>query len=265
MGGSLAMALKKHKIAKEVIGLSHRQTSLTYALKAKIIDRGETDIPKAVKNSDLVVLATPVDSITKLVASINPHLKRNCIVTDVGSVKGEVVEAAQEALSSPGFFVGAHPLVGSEKKGVTNASIDLFEGAQCIITPTSETNRGACERVRKLWTKIGAKVEVLTPQEHDTALAYISHMPHLLAFGLMDIIPKEHLIYATQGLKDTTRIASSSAQIWNDICLSNSKNTIKALDELIAQLASMRKAIVDEDSKTLMKNFKKAKEKRDTI
>lgn len=265
MGGSLGLAIKKRNLAREVVGLSYRQSSLVQAMKNKAIDAAFTDSRKAVKNSDLVILAAPVDSILKILTSIGPHIKRGCIVTDVGSTKAEIVEMGEKVLPIPGFFVGAHPLVGSEKKGADYASPDLFEGGTCIMTPTGKTNQVAKEKVKFLWTKVGAKVHDVTPEKHDEILACVSHLPHLLAYGLMNIVPDDFLEYGSTGLKDTTRIASSSPQIWNDICIANSKNVIKSLDEVIKQLAEYRRAILKNEDKTLLNLFTKAKEKRDSL
>ena len=265
MGGSLGMAIKKRNLAREVVGLSYRQSSLIHAIKNKAIDVALTDPKKALRNADFVILAAPVESIIKIFTTISPYLKRGCIVTDVGSAKSEIVEAGERILSAPGFFVGSHPLVGSEKKGANYANADLFQGALCIMTPTEKTNKVAQEKVKFFWTKIGAIVRNVKPEEHDEILAYVSHLPHLLAYGLMDVIPKGYLDYASTGLKDTTRIASSSAGMWSDICLSNSKNVIKSLDELTKQLSEFRRAIIKNDRKILMNFFTKAKEKRDRI
>lgn len=259
------MALKKYKIARQVVGLSYRQSSLVQALKIKAIDVGLTDTSKAVRGSDLVVLATPVNTIIKLLPTIEPHLRRGCIVTDVGSIKGKIVEEAEKILPHPGFFVGSHPLAGSEKKGAMFADEDLFQGSRCIMTPTDVTNQVAKEKVKYMWTKIGANVSFMSAEEHDTALSYISHLPHLLAYGLMRSIPKEFLEYASSGLKDTTRIASSTPQMWNDIFMSNPKKILKSLDDMVAELGLFRKTIIDRDQKALIQYFTEAKEKRDSL
>jgi prephenate dehydrogenase len=265
MGGSLGLALKKHQLAREIVGVSQRQTSLMTALKLNAIDLAETDVAKAVQNTDLIVLATPVQTILQFLPLIQQHVRRGCIVTDLGSIKAEIVETAERVLREPSFFVGSHPLAGSEKSGVEHARAELFENSVCIMTPTNLTNQVAKEKVKHLWTKLGAQVKFLSPAEHDEIFGFISHLPHLIAYGLMDSIPPQFLEHATQGFKDTTRIASSSPQMWNDIALSNSKNILKALDEFVRQLSTMRKAIIDRDQNTLVNVFTKAKEKRDGI
>jgi prephenate dehydrogenase len=229
------------------------------------IDTPCLDVKTAIANADLVVLATPVDSIIKLFTTINPYLKRGCIVTDVGSAKGRIVEQAEKILSAPSFFVGSHPLAGSEKKGVGNATADLFEKATCLMTPTERTNQVARQKVKYFWTKLGMEVKLLSPEEHDKILAYVSHLPHLIAYGLMGAVPLNYLEYAAQGLKDTSRVAGSSPQMWSDICMANSKNILNALDQCIENLAHFRKAIISGDHKSLMHHFTQAQEKRQKL
>ncbi len=265
MGGSLGMAIKKHNIVKEVVGISQKDSSLGHALKNNVIDHAATDLKSAVQNADLVILATPVKTIINLLSTIGPHLRRHCIVTDVGSTKASIVEAAQKFLPPHVLFVGSHPLAGSEKRGSAYATADLFEGAMCIMTPIEHTNRLAKEKVKHFWMNIGCTVKMLPPEEHDKIVAYISHLPHLVAYGLMGAIPQEYLEYAAQGFKDTTRVASSSPQMWNDICMVNKKNIVKSLDELVKNLAAYRKAIIGKDESGLMDHFEKAKVKRDSF
>ncbi len=265
MGGSLGLAIKKYGLAKEVIGISHRQSSLVSAIKNKAIDSGEVDLAKGLKGVDLVVLAAPVDAIVMLLGKINKYVKRGCIITDMGSVKVEIDEAARKNLSSPEFFVGSHPLAGSEKKGADFSTADLFQNSICVMTPTKKTNPVAKEKVKFLWSKIGATVKCVDAEKHDKILAYISHLPHLLTYGLMGAVPQEYLEYATRGFKDLTRIASSDPRVWNDICLTNSKNILRSVDEIVGELSTFRKAILNGDEKKIMAYFTKAKEKRDSI
>lgn len=265
MGGSLGLAIKKHKLAKEVVGFSHRQSTLMQAVKSKAVDQAQSDLQKAVKGADLIILATPVETILKILGQIKGYVKRNCIVTDIGSAKEEIVDAAEKLLPHPDFFVGSHPMVGSEKRGVANAISDLYEGAACLMTPTEKTNQVAKEKVKAFWTRLGMTVKVIAPADHDEILSYVSHLPHLLAYGMVGTVPEKYLDFSSKGFKDTTRIAGSSPQMWSDICLANSKNVLKALDEIVQELALYRKAIVNRDSTALVQYFTKAKEKRDSI
>ncbi len=265
IGGSLGKALKKHNLAKEIIGYSRRKEALTYAVKEKAIDHGTHDVKRAVDNADLVVLATPVSVVPAMLAAIAPHLKKSCIITDVGSTKVSIVAAAHQTLQNPSMFVGSHPLAGSEKKGVEFSLESLFEESICIMTPLDETNRSAVDRLKKMWTVVGAQVKVLSPEEHDKTLAYVSHLPHVLAYALMGIINPDILPYGSNGLKDTTRIAASTPQVWSDICFANARNIIGAMDDLVHGLATIRRAISEADEKTLSEYFKNAKANRDKL
>lgn len=265
LGGSLAMAIKKNHLAREVVGVSRRQAALQYALKNKIIDHGSSNIVKSVENADLVVLATPIQTILTLITTLGAHLKRGCIVTDVGSTKATIVQAAQKHFPNHVLFVGSHPLAGSEKKGIEFSTASLFEQSHCLLTPTDKTNKGALDKVSEFWTRAGAKIKTISPDEHDTIVAYTSHVPHLLAYGLMDAIPSDYLPFGATGLRDTTRIASSNPELWADICMQNAKNMTKSLDDIIKTIAGYRKAIVVGDENFLMESFKRSKEKRDGL
>lgn len=265
IGGSLGQALKKHKLAKEVLGVSRRKETLVQAVKMNAIDHGSHDIKRAVVNADLVVLATPVSIVNAMFETIAPHIKKNCIITDVGSTKVSIVADAQKTLPNPAMFVGSHPVAGSEKKGVEYSNPELFAKMNCIMTPTSDTHRHAVDRVKKMWSTMGAQVKIMSPEEHDQILAYVSHLPHLVAYALMSTIPDERLPFGAQGLKDTTRIAASNPEVWRDICFANARNIINAIDECAENLGRLRKAITDKDEKILMNELKNAKKKRDKL
>ncbi len=265
IGGSLGKALKQRRIADRVIGFSRRQSTLDAALKCGAVDEGTRDLKRAVAGSDLVILATPIETIKEMFALIAPHLKRNGLVTDVGSVKTAVVRAAEDGLKQPAFFVGTHPLAGSEKGGVQHADGRLFENAVCVLTPTERTHRQAQERIRRLWTLLGSRIKVLSPEEHDEILAYTSHLPHLLAFALMETIPEKTMEYAAQGFKDVTRIASSAPALWTEICLNNTRPLQAALDEAVRRLGGMRRALAAREARPLMEAFRQAKARRDAL
>lgn len=265
IGGSLAKALKKNRLAKEVVGVGQNQQTLAHAVKEGVIDQAFPDATKAVVNADLVVLAAPVGAILAMIPQIASHLRRGCVVTDVGSSKAAIVAAAHKHFPPHVFFVGSHPIAGSEKSGVSHASAELFEKAACLMTPLEATHRMAKERVKLMWTKVGANVKFVSPDEHDKILGYVSHLPHVIAFSLMETIPSECVSYAAQGLKDTTRIAASSPQMWNDICVSNKHNVIQAIDEIVKNLSVIRRSISTDDQKTLLNLLKNAKTKRESI
>lgn len=265
MGASLGLAIKKKELAKEVVGIGRHETALREAIDLKAIDESFLDIKKGIIGADLIILAAPVQGILDALDVLGKEHQRSCIVTDLGSTKSAIVEKAEKVLHHSVLFVGSHPLVGSEKKGPTYASAVLYEGATCVMTPTDKTNRLAKEKMKQFWSQLGSKVQMMNPQEHDEALAFVSHLPHLAAFGLMKSIPDQYLESAPQGLRDTTRIASSDAQIWRDIALSNPKNVLKSLDEMVKVLATMRKAIVTNDGAGLEEVFRAAKTKREKM
>ncbi len=265
MGTSLGLAIKKKGLARGIVGIGCNETDLREATDLGAIDEGTMDFNKGIIGADLIVIAAPVNSILDVLETLGKGHRRGCIITDLGSTKTAIVERAEKVLHHSLLFVGSHPLVGSEKKGPANANGQLFEGGACVMTPTDKTNRLAKEKVKQFWTQLGCSVKLMTPQEHDQVLAYISHLPHLVAFALMKAMPDNFLDHATQGLKDTTRIAASDPEVWKDIALSNHKPILKSLDEAVKVLAAMRKAIVGRDQEALMDLFKQAKDKRERI
>ena len=264
MGASLGLAIKKKGLAKEIIGIGRHETALREATDVGAIDESTLDIRKGIHGADLIVLATPVNAILEILEGLK-DFRRNVIITDLGSTKSTIVDRAEKVLHHSVLFVGSHPLVGSEKKGPTYANAALYEGGTCVMTPTDKTNRLAKEKIKHFWGQLGCTVKMMTPQQHDEALAYISHMPHLAAFALVKILPEHSAELATQGLKDTTRVASSDPHMWRDIALSNPKYVLKAIDETVKVLSGMRKAIVTRDHEALLEILKQAKVKRDRL
>lgn len=265
MGTSLGLAIKKKGLAREVIGIGRQETTLREAKDLGAINEGTVDFNKGIIGADLIVLATPVNAILDTIEILGKEHRRGCIITDLGSTKAAIVERAEKVLHHSLLFVGSHPLVGSEKKGPANANAQLYEGGSCIMTPTERTNRLAREKIKQFWTQLGSTVKFMSPHEHDEVLAHISHLPHLVAFAMMKALPDNYLDHATQGLKDTTRIAASDPQVWRDIALTNHKPVLKALDETVKVLATMRKAIVGRDGEVLTEIFKQAKAKRQRL
>ncbi|MBF0486332.1 MAG: prephenate dehydrogenase/arogenate dehydrogenase family protein [Candidatus Omnitrophica bacterium] len=265
IGGSVALALKSRGLVERIVGTSRQESSLKAAMDRKVIDEAYTDVNRAIQGADLVILASPVKVIVENIKDISKHLRRGCIVTDVGSTKASIVDAAQKHFPPHVLFVGSHPLAGSEKSGVLFANADLFKGTTCIMTPTEKTNKLAKEKVKHLWTCMGADVKFMPPVEHDEVLAYVSHLPHLVAYSLMHAIPDNFLVHASTGLKDTTRIAGSSAKMWGDISLANYRNVLKAIDDNVKALSEIRKAIVDRDEEALAKFLNQARAKRESL
>ena len=265
MGASLGLAIKKKGLAQTIIGIGRNEKSLKEAVAAGAIDESTTDVKKGVVNADLIILAAPVSGILETLDTLAAEHRRGCMITDLGSTKAIIVERAEKALHHSVLFVGSHPLVGSEKRGAINANSQLYEGSTCIMTPTDKTNRLAKEKMKQFWSQLGSNVKLMTPQEHDDALAYVSHLPHVVAFALMKAIPDNMMDVAATGLRDTTRIAGSDPLVWRDIALSNNKALLKALDEAVKNLSSIRKSIVTRDRDGLAEIFKQAKTKRELL
>lgn len=262
IGGSIGLALKKKRLAKKIIGVARKSKTFKDALRLKAIDQATRDISKAVKGADLVILCQPVEAIIASLPKIAKLLKPGTIVIDVGSSKSEIVKKAQKHLPRNVFFVGCHPLAGSEKKGIGFASSKLFDKTLCILTPTPATNKKALKAVENLWHKLGAKTCFLKPIVHDDILAFISHLPHVVAFSLINSIPAQYLKFSAAGLKDTTRIAASDPIIWKDVCISNAPQILKSLDCFESVLRKLKHQISKRDSPGLKKAFSQAQKKR---
>ncbi len=261
IGGSLALAIKEKKLADEVIGISRHKKNLILARKNGLIDRGSQDI-RIIAQADFVILATPVNAILKLADRISGILRKDCIVTDVGSTKGEIASRLSGLFAN---YVGAHPLAGSEKRSVTYAAAGIFQDSLCIITPTAGTNRAALKKVKNFWERIGTRTVFLSPDQHDRVLAFVSHLPHAVAFSLINSIPKNYFKFASTGLKDTTRIAASDSAIWEDIFLSNQKNILKTIEAFQFQLCALKTALRKKDNPGLRKILRLAKTKREAL
>jgi prephenate dehydrogenase len=274
LGGSLGLVLKEQRLAKTVVGIGRRRGNLELAVQLGAIDHFFSEPQEAVQDSDFIVLATPVDTYVSHVQQWGQHVPSGAIVSDVGSVKGQLVYDVEAALPSTASFVGAHPIAGKEKSGVAHATSKLFAGARCIVTPTPHTHADALSRVRGLWEKAGSEVLSMDPMVHDWVLGAVSHLPHIAAFSLMhalqdlqDLTPEAlHLLdFSGGGLRDTTRIAASSPEMWRDICLANRENLLKMVDQYIMQLQAFKKLLNNEDGSGLANNIEQAKTLREGL
>jgi prephenate dehydrogenase len=269
LGGSLGLAFKRRKLACEVAGFVRRAASLKDCEKAGAVDFATTDLPAAVWNADLVILCTPLSQMRPLVEQMLPALKRGVIVTDVGSAKASVVRELESLIAgSGGYFIGSHPIAGSEKAGVGAARADLFENAVCVVTPTKKSNAAAVRKVEQFWKAVGSRVLRLTPELHDVLVSRSSHLPHLVAAALASHVlnpahPKPQALLCASGFRDATRVASGSPEMWRDIALANRQNLAQSLNVFIAVLQKFRRLVKKGDTKTITKFFKTAKQRRD--
>lgn len=261
IGGSIALSLKKKQLASEIVGIGRHKKSLSLAKKRGAIDRVSLSFD-IIRDADLVILATPVGTIINLAPLISKIIRQDCLVTDVGSTKKEIVSTLDKFFPN---YVGSHPLAGSEKRSIMNADPDIFRDSLCILTPTKKTNIKALNKIKILWNQLGAEIIMLEPEVHDKILSFTSHLPHVVAFSLIGVIPKKYLKFASTGLEDTTRLAASDSRLWVDIFLSNQKNIIKNIDLFKVGISKLRLAIQKKDRKQLTLILKEAKEKRDSF
>jgi prephenate dehydrogenase len=261
IGGSLALAIKKHRLADTVVGISRRRQTLALARRAGVIDRGSLDL-SAARGSDLVIVATPVDTMLSLARQLSAVIGSECMVTDVGSTKRCVVARYETFFSN---YLGSHPLAGSEKKGVRFASGVLFAQSLCIITPTAKTKGRVVTKMTKLWRSIGAHIVSMSPERHDRVVAFVSHLPHAAAFSLASSVPKEYLPYGATGLRDTTRIVASDTKLWSSIFLSNPDNITKAITLFQQHLRRLKESIRRGDRRRLQIFLHNAQIKRQEL
>jgi len=265
IGGSIGMCLRQRELAGRVVGIGRRERSLQNAMAVGAIDESTLDLREGVAGADLVVLATPVSAFADLTSAAAPALKSGAILTDVASTKGGVVRAISAALSQrPDIvYVPTHPMAGSEQRGALAAQADLFEGAVCIITPLSSAEHEAEAQVVSMWDALGARTVIMTPEEHDHVVARISHVPHLVAAALIDLVTEDQTQLCGGGLRDTTRIASGDPDLWMDICAANRDEIRRALTEYIERLQRAAEWLNSGDLEQLRKMLAHAKDKRD--
>jgi len=269
IGGSIARGLVAKQTGATVIALGRNEAILQKALDDGAISSYSTDIRQACSDADLVVIAVPSLTVKHILKELQPVLASHTVVTDAASVKGEVVESVIEVFGCvPENFVPGHPIAGSEHSGYSASSADLFEHKKVILTPFDNTRQSAYELVQNFWELLGAQVISMSVKHHDEVLAATSHLPHLLAFALVDTLSRqgeseEIFRYAAGGFRDFTRIASSDPQMWHDIFMANGDATITVLDEYIEGLYRMRTAIKNRNSDELMSMFIRAKKSRD--
>jgi prephenate dehydrogenase len=269
LGGSIGLAVKRRKLACQTAGFVRRAASVKDCAKAGAVDFATTDLPAAVWEADLVILCSPLGQMRLLAERMLPAVKPGAIVTDVGSVKAGVVRELEPLMARAGaHFVGSHPVAGAEKTGVNAARADLFANTVCVVTPTNKTNRGALKAVKQFWTAVGSRVLELTPAAHDALVGRSSHLPHVVAATLANLIlnpaqPKLQAVLCANGFRDTTRIASGSPEMWRDIALANRKNLGRSVDAFVAELKNFQRALAKADAKAVAGFFETAKQRRD--
>ena len=273
IGGSVALALKKagklDNTVTHIVGVGRTEKSLQQALDLGVIDALETNIHAALEHADLVLIAAPVAQTASILQSIKPHLDNNTVITDAGSTKGDVLACAKQILGEQfKQFVGGHPIAGAEKSGVSAAKADLFLGKNVVLTPMLDnnglqTNIHAVHRASELWNACGANVTKMSAENHDSIFAAVSHLPHLLAFALVDEIAsranaEELFSFAASGFRDFTRIAGSHPEMWRDISLANKDALLSEISAFEAELSQLKQLLKNDDANGLQVLFERA-------
>jgi len=265
IGGSLSLAIKEKHLAKEVIGVSRRRSTIQRALSLKIVDHATLNLKEGVKGSGLVILCTPVYKIVDIAERIAPLLKKGAILIDIGSTKKYITKKIEPILTEGTHFIGSHPLAGSEKSGVLSSDKNLFKGAVCILVKSARTNPQALAKIKRFWDGLGMKVIVMSPDAHDKIVSKISHLPHALAVSLVNSMDKTGLDLAAGGFRDTTRIASGEPELWKDIFLTNKDNLIKDIARFKKELAKIEYALKNDNKAVLLNLLNRAKVVRDSL
>jgi len=268
IGGSFALSLRKLGFNGKIAGIGRKKENLIRAKKLGIIDEYSTVPAEKVKDADLILLSTPVGQFPEIVEGIKKHLKKGAIVTDVGSVKAEVIKRLEHLIPEGVSFVGGHPIAGKECSGAEAASSELFNNTRCILTPSSKTDKKALKKIQDLWISFGSKPVLMAPDEHDSIFAAVSHLPHVVAYVLINTIMdlnEDILHHGGRGLRDMTRIALSPPELWRDICSYNRKNILKSLDHFLTSIAHIKRLIERSEWDNLEKDFQKAKTGRQIL
>ena len=269
IGGSLARALRSAGQVRTVVGCGRNLANLERARELGVIDEHQQDVARAVRDADVVFLSVPLGAMQAVLEQARPGLSADAVITDAGSAKRSVIEAARAAFGEvPARFVPGHPIAGTERSGVEASFDTLYQGRRTILTPLPGTDPEALEKIRSMWRATGADVIDMDPEHHDEVLAATSHLPHLLAYTLVDVLGGmeervEIFRYAAGGFRDFTRIASSDPQMWHDICLANHDAIVRVLERFSEELGEITAAVRRRDGEHVRALFVRAKTRRD--
>lgn len=271
IGGSLAMAMKQKRMADTIVGIGRGTANLELAMRLGVVDSISVDIESGVSGADLVVVAVPVLKTGETIKKAVSGLTSPCIITDVGSVKKAIIDECEAALPKGITYVPGHPIAGTENSGVEAAMANLYNERVCILTPTSNTPQTDIAKIREMWQEAGSRVVIMDAATHDRLLSAISHLPHMIAYTLVNTVAAsgekniDFLKYSAGGFRDFTRIASSSPEMWADVCAMNKDNIIGMIENFQRQLETLKRLMVHGDFKGVKANFESAKKIRDSI
>ena len=272
IGSSIARAIRKNRLSSKIVSSNRSDIINKKVIKLRIVDDSSSDTKKMVKDSDLIIICTPLSSYEDVISKIKNSLKNGAILTDVGSVKNKIIYSVEKNIPKNISWISSHPIAGTEESGPDSGFSELFKNRWCILTPSNQAKDKDIKLLETFWKKIGSKVDIMDAKQHDYILAITSHIPHLIAYNIVNTTlnvkkKKEHDIikYSAGGLRDFTRIAASNPIMWRDIFIQNKKNTSKMIDKFINNLKDLKKAIKNQDGKKLEKIFTKTKRIRQEI
>ncbi len=272
IGSSIARGIKKNKLATKVVSSNRSNSTNKKVIRLKIVDEASSDTKKIVKGSDLIIIASPLSSYKNIILKIKSSLKNGAILTDVGSVKKNVISIIEKNIPKNISWISSHPIAGTEESGPESGFSQLFKNKWCILTPSKRSNNKDIKLLEKFWKKLGSRVDVMDAKQHDYILSITSHMPHLIAYNIVNTALKikkkkdRNIVkYSAGGLRDFTRIAASNPIMWRDIFIQNRKNTSKMIDKFIENLEDLKKAIKNKNEKKLEKIFIRTKKIRKEI
>ena len=272
IGSSLARAIKKNNLAEKIVSSNRSDATNKKVIELKIVDESSSDTKKMTDGSDLVVIATPLSSYENVISKIKNSLKNGVILTDVGSVKENIINLVEKNIPENISWIPSHPIAGTEESGPEAGFSELFQNRWCILTPSKQAKEKDINLLQTFWEKVGSKVDIMEAKQHDYILSITSHMPHLIAYNIVNTSlniqdEKESTIvkYSAGGLRDFTRIAASNPIMWRDVFIQNKKNTSKMIDKFIKNLEDLKKAIENEDGKKLEQIFTRTKKIRKDI
>jgi len=272
IGSSLARAIKKYNLSEKIVSSNRSDIVNKKVLELKMVNDSSSDTQKMAKDSDLIIIATPLSSYENVILKIKNSLKSGTILTDVGSVKERVISLIEKDIPKDVSWIPSHPIAGTEESGPESGFSELFKNRWCILTPSKKAKEKDIDTLKSFWKKIGSKVDIMDAKQHDYILSITSHIPHLVAYNIVNTsinIQEEKqsaiIKYSAGGLRDFTRIAASNPIMWRDIFIQNKANTTKEIEKFIANLEDLKNAIENEDGKKLEEIFIKTKKIRKEI
>ena len=272
IGSSIARGIKKNNLANKVVSSNRSDNTNKKVMELNIVDEASSNTKKIVMESDLVIIATPLSSYKNVILKIKSSLKNGVILTDVGSVKKKAISLIEKNIPKNVSWISSHPIAGTEESGPETGFAELFKNRWCILTPSKQSKGQDIRLLEKFWKKLGSRVDIMDAKQHDYILSVTSHIPHLIAYNIVNTTLKikkkknrDIIKYSAGGLRDFTRIAASNPIMWRDIFIQNSKNTTKMIDKFIENLKDLKKAIKNENEEKLEKIFIKTKKIRKDI